>query len=249
MGVPVSQVRQLYLNLVACPYLKNIRVLLGSRHMARAGAPPRIVLFPKGGPIQPRAIRDTQNVAGVTVPGQGAIRDVKRIMIAHLWAASGEGSDQHFDAMEDLYNRFFQAMDFQATGGLPNNASAVPGNFWESIEESWDVTEDTAKQGEEVYIAFSFYVATTPAPLTVGTVNSTSLGTLSTTLSALMTPNDTTATVTSTAGFPNTGGILSIDSEQIQYQGIVGNQFIGLVRGVNGTVAVSHNNGSTVNVS
>lgn len=249
MPFPVGQLRQFYNGLKSAPSLKGITVLLGARHMAKSGAAPRIVLFPKGGPITGRALRNTQNIGGVTVAGNGAIRDVERVVIAHLWAKDGTNTDGHFDAMEDLYNRFFQALDYQAVGGLSSSQSVTPGLFWSAYEESWDVTEDTAKDGEEVYIALQARIAINPAAGTTGTVQSTSMSNLSTTLSTQLGSTDTTASVVSTAGFPNTGGLLSIDAEQIQYQGIVGNQFIGLVRGVNGTTAATHSQGVTVNVS
>lgn len=249
MGYPLSQLRKLYNSLKNAPSLKGVRVLLGARHMAKSGAPPRIVLFPKGGPIEGRAKRNTNNVSGVTDPGQGAIRDVDRIVIAHLWAGAGENTDAHFDAMEDLENKFFQALEYQAIGGLNTDTSVTPGLFWHATEESWDVTEDSAKQGEEVYIALQARIAIQPAPTTTGSPSSYALSTLTTTLAAPLGSTDTTAAVTSTGGFPNTGGVLSIDAEQIQYQAIVGNQFIGLIRGVNGTTPASHLNGATVNVS
>lgn len=251
MGYPVSQLRTLYKGLLAAPSLKQTRVLLGSRHMPRSGSPMnggRIVLIPKGGPIVLPRQRDTNNLSGITVSGIGSVRDIRRVVVAHLWAASGESTDAHFDALEDLYNRFFQALDYQAIGGIPSNASAVPGVYWEAIEEEWDVTEDTAKQGEEVYVAFTVWTATTPALGGVGRVDSTAISKQTTTLALDIGTSDLVVTVASTAGFPSTGGVLAIDAEQIQYSGIVGNQFIGLVRGVNSTTPSTHLTGSTVNV-
>ena len=56
---------------------------------------------------------------------------------------------------------------------------------------------------------------------------------------------DTTLTVTSTSGFPATGTLL-IGGELMDYSGIAGNDFTGLTRGVSGTTAADHANGSTV---
>lgn len=249
MPYALSQVRQLYIGLRDAPSLKGIRVLLGARHLPKSGSAPRVVLFPKGGPIVGRGIREGQNNAGVTVQGPGAIRDVERVLIAHLWAASGEGTDQHFDAMEDLQNRFFQALEYQAIGGYPNNAGAIPGLYWTANEESWDVSEDTAKQGEDLWIELSARVAINPAAQTTGQVLAVAFSTLTTALSASMGSSDTAASVVSTAGFPSTGGVLSIDAEQLQFTAIIGNQFVGLVRGVNSTTPSTHNSGATVNVS
>jgi hypothetical protein len=248
MGYPVGQMRAFFNALVAAPSLKGIRVLFGSRHMAKKGSPPRIVLLPKQGDFFLPRQRDTNNLAGVTVGGIGSVRDIKRVMVAHLWAKSGEGTDAHFDAIEDLYNRFFQALDYQSIGGPASSSSAVPGLYWEAMDEVWDVDEDSAKDGEEVYVAFQVWIATQPALGGVGLVQSTRLSQLTTTLSSGMGITDSTALVASTAGFPNTGGVLSIDAEQIQYTGIVGNQFIGLARGANGTTPATHLGGATVNV-
>lgn len=250
MGYPISQIRQLYRGLVGSPSLKATRLLLGSRHMPRSGSPGnggRIVLIPKGGPIVLPRQRDTNNLSGVSVPGIGSVRDVERVIVAHLWAASGENTDAHFDALEDLYNRFFQALDYQAIGGLPSNASAVPGQYWEAVEEEWDTTEDSAKQGEEVYVAFKVWAATTPALGGVGSVQSISISLTGTALSSALGASDVLMSVSSTQGFSPAGGVLGIDAEQIQYQGIIGNQFVGLVRGVNNTTPSSHLSGATVN--
>lgn len=248
MAYPVSQLRKLYKGLLAAPSLKGVRILLGARHMAKSGSAPRIVLFPKGGTLVLPRQKDTNNLSGITVPGIGSVRDIRRVVLAHLWAASGENTDAHFDAMEDLYNRFFQALDYQAIGGLPSNASAIPGVYWEADEEEWDANQDTGKQGEEVYIALTIWTATTPALGGVGTVESTAISKQTGALAADMGASDVIASLVSTAGFPNTGGTLAIDAEQIRYTGIAGNQFLGLVRGVNNTTPSSHLAGSTVNV-
>lgn len=50
----------------------------------------------------------------------------------------------------------------------------------------------------------------------------------------------TTLTLTSTTGFPTTGGLIKIDSEQIRYSGVSGSTLTGLLRGQNGTTAAEH---------
>lgn len=47
-------------------------------------------------------------------------------------------------------------------------------------------------------------------------------------------------TLTSVTGFPTTGGLVKIDSEQIRYSAVSGSKLTGLLRGQNGTTAASH---------
>jgi hypothetical protein len=60
------------------------------------------------------------------------------------------------------------------------------------------------------------------------------------TLSAAITATQTTLALTSAASFPSTGGIIQIDTEQIFYGEVSGNDLLQLVRGYNGTTAASH---------
>jgi hypothetical protein len=53
-------------------------------------------------------------------------------------------------------------------------------------------------------------------------------------------------TLASTTGFPATGGIVIIDSEQIRYSSVSGSTLVGLQRGQNGTTAASHLTASDV---
>jgi len=57
--------------------------------------------------------------------------------------------------------------------------------------------------------------------------------------------DDTTITVDSTDGFPNTGTI-KIDSEWIDYTGITSTTFTGCSRGAHGTTAAAHNDNTAV---
>lgn len=50
----------------------------------------------------------------------------------------------------------------------------------------------------------------------------------------------TTLTLTSVTGFPTTGGLIRIDSEDIRYSGVSGSTLTGLLRGQNSTTAASH---------
>ena len=76
--------------------------------------------------------------------------------------------------------------------------------------------------------------------------NSAAGSVISTTLTSAMTATDTTANVTSTAGFLSSGYI-TIDSELMLYTNTSSTSFIGLTRGTNGTTATTHNNSSKVN--
>lgn len=66
------------------------------------------------------------------------------------------------------------------------------------------------------------------------------------TLSASITPSDTSLTLTSAADFPNTAGVLKVDSEQIFFTGKTVNTLTGLTRGFNGTTAANHASGAIV---
>ena len=71
---------------------------------------------------------------------------------------------------------------------------------------------------------------------------------VSTALNGSLTNVATTATVLDTSAFPSTGA-LSIDAEVIYYTGKTSTTFTGLIRGADGTSAVSHTNGSTVTLN
>ena len=68
---------------------------------------------------------------------------------------------------------------------------------------------------------------------------------ISTTIPSLLSSVATTVTVASTAGFP-TSGVFSINNEVIRYTGKSGNDLTGCDRGYDGTTAVQHAAGSTV---
>ena len=67
-----------------------------------------------------------------------------------------------------------------------------------------------------------------------------------TTLSAGINASVTTIGVASVTGMPTTGGIITINSEQIRYTGISTLDLTGCTRGVNGSTAATHSSGDTV---
>ena len=69
---------------------------------------------------------------------------------------------------------------------------------------------------------------------------------ISTTLSAGINATVTTIGVASVTGMPTTGGIITINSEQITYSGISSLNLTGCVRGVNGSTAASHSTSDAV---
>lgn len=79
-------------------------------------------------------------------------------------------------------------------------------------------------------------------------VDKTSTKALSTTLTAAALSGDTTLSVadTSTPGFASTYGVLSIGDELVIYSGKTSNSFTGCQRGMLGSTATGHANGSTV---
>jgi len=75
-----------------------------------------------------------------------------------------------------------------------------------------------------------------PVPPSTGNPFATAYNTLSTAITA----TQQSLTLTSAASFPSTGGIIRIDTEQIFYGEVSGNDLLQLVRGYNGTTAASH---------
>lgn len=65
------------------------------------------------------------------------------------------------------------------------------------------------------------------------------------TLASDVDAGDETLTLTDASGFPDTG-LIKINSEQIRYAQVVGNDLQGLTRGANGTVVASHSSTDTV---
>jgi hypothetical protein len=202
------------------------RVLSGSRHMSRVNsAPPRVVIFPTEGDV--RAARDASD-------GE---RDMDVALVAHLW-----GKD--FPQALELVARFLQAMDYQASP-QPSSSSNPAGAFWKTGACKWDTTEDSTKQGEELYLILTSPIQLPKVAPTLGQVLATSLNTTSTTLTSSMGSSDTSAAVASTAGFPSQG-YFTVDAEQIRYTGLTATSITGLVRGSNGTTPATHSNGATV---
>mgnify|MGYP003646050088 FL=1 len=81
-------------------------------------------------------------------------------------------------------------------------------------------------------------------------VDGTQTSRISTTLSAAIASTTATTgiTLTSVADLPTSSlSLIIVDNEQIAYHGISGTELTGVVRGVNGTTAATHNNGATVN--
>jgi hypothetical protein len=69
---------------------------------------------------------------------------------------------------------------------------------------------------------------------------------ISTTLSAGINASVTTIGVASVTGMPTTGGIITINSEQITYTGISSLDLTGCTRGVNGSTAATHSTSDAV---
>jgi hypothetical protein len=94
------------------------------------------------------------------------------------------------------------------------------------------------------YIQSGSYYDVTPIVTTNTLVNK--CATAFSTLNGGITATATTLTLTSTASFPSTGGIIRIDSEDISYVGVTGATLTGLIRGVNSTTAAVHNTAANV---
>ena len=69
---------------------------------------------------------------------------------------------------------------------------------------------------------------------------------ISTTLSAGINTRVTTIGVASVTGMPTTGGVITINSEQISYTGISSLNLTGCTRGINGSTAATHSTSDAV---
>lgn len=90
------------------------------------------------------------------------------------------------------------------------------------------------------------YYDITPIRKTVNPMAANPFSTSESTLSAPLLAHDSSMTLTSAASFPNSPGILLVDTEQIFYTSKSGSTLNGLVRGYNGTTAAAHSTSTPV---
>lgn len=227
---PPGPITQLVNGLKRAPELQGYIILASAKLMPRNGAPPRIVIYPTAGTIKNPRDKSTAN------------RDVDRELVAHLW-----GHD--LDECCYLETLLVQALVNQGAGGDPvSGVGATPGLYWTATDDLWEQSEDSNRQGEEVYVRLTAITALNKVTKSVGSVGQIAYAVLTGTLAATLASGDVVAVVASTLGFPSTG-LLTIDSEQMLYAGTTPTSFTGLIRGVNGTTPSSHTSGTTVNVS
>lgn len=94
-----------------------------------------------------------------------------------------------------------------------------------------------------------FYYDVTPIRKTTNPMANNPFATAYSTLDGGINDSTTNITVVAATSFPNTGGIIKIDSEEILYNGVSGNVLTGCERGYNGTTAASHLTGANVGCS
>lgn len=198
------------------------KVIAGKNALAAAGKPPRVVMFPVGAH---NGVADDRTVT---------VSSSWMLVTAHFWATD-------VDNAFDLRTRWFQALRAQADAG---------GYFWMSPEgesERWDISPDSAQQGQEFEIDIVIRIDANLPAKSKGTVQSTSMARVEM-LAASIGTGDTTVTVDATFDAP-TSGVLHIDNEQMSYSGLTAGSFTGVVRGINGTTAATHSSGAAVYVS
>jgi hypothetical protein len=91
-----------------------------------------------------------------------------------------------------------------------------------------------------------FYYDVTPIRKTVNPMANNPFASAFSTLNGGISATATTITVAAAASFPNAGGIIKIDSEEMVYNGVSSNTLTGVTRGYNGTTAATHNTGANV---
>ena len=93
------------------------------------------------------------------------------------------------------------------------------------------------------------YYDVTPIRKTTNPMANNPFATSYSTLNGGINATDTSLTLASGASFPNSPGVLLIDSEQIFYTSKTSNTLNGLIRGYNGTTAASHSTAAPVGSS
>ena len=91
-----------------------------------------------------------------------------------------------------------------------------------------------------------FYYDVTPIRKTVNPMANNPFASAFSTLNGGISATATTITVADATSFPNAGGIIKIDSEEMVYNGVSSNTLTGVTRGYNGTTAATHNTGANV---
>jgi protein involved in ribonucleotide reduction len=91
-----------------------------------------------------------------------------------------------------------------------------------------------------------FYYDITPIRKTVNPMAANPFASAFSTLNGAINATATTITLADASSFPNSGGIIKIDSEQMVYNGVSSNTLTGVERGYNGTTAASHTTGANV---
>lgn len=220
MPSPRSPLRTLAEALALTDALKGkAKIFLGAANLPRQGAPGRIVIYPRRGPMT-----SAQYV--------GQQLDVELEVAAQIW---GEDIDHAWD----LRARYLRALWEQGIAG---------GAFWQGVVEEWDEPQDTAEQGQalEVVVNVKLQASTKTDLDRVRVENVSAFVTTSTT--ADIGAADLEIDVASTYGYP-AAGIVWIDDEKISYSARSLTSFVGCARGLGGTVAAAHSSGSTVRVT
>ncbi len=94
-----------------------------------------------------------------------------------------------------------------------------------------------------------FYYDVTPIRKTVNPMAANPFASAFSTLNGGISATATTITLADASSFPNSGGVIKIDSEQMVYNGVSSNTLTGVERGYNGTTAATHLTGANVGCS
>lgn len=229
MPSPPSPVSVLAQKLSQAPTLKGFaKVLVGKNALPLGRSPPSVVIYPwSGGYTDPQDNVDS-------------FADVDLKLAARLWGRSD-------DEAWDLRARFIAAMWWQAIGDPTNPDDSVAGVFFKLVDETWDITPDTAAQGQELEVLFIIRSSASEKSLSFGLVGAESM-TKTAALTSMLLIDDTSALVDATAGYA-TSGVLHVDGEQMAYSGVTSTSFTGLSRGINGTTAAAHAVGAAASVT
>lgn len=195
-------------------------IKLGKNFLPEGGAPPRIVIFPRRGPLaSPQYV--------------GTSMDVQLEVVARLWGAN-------IDNAWDLRARFLKGMWEQGIAG---------GAWWSSVSELWDDSEDTAEQGQALEVVLTLTFTASDKSIVYGrALVENTWAALKATLTTEAGVIDTQIYVDATLGYPSSG-IVYVDDEQISYSALTATSFVGCLRGLDGTTPAVHAVGAIVSVT
>lgn len=147
MPAPKDPITKLADDVMHAPSLVNFKclVLVGAHAIPTVRSNPSIVMYPfEGGYSSPQIL--------------SSLIDVDLTVVAWLWGAN-------IPEAWDLRVRFIQALRAQSIGNYDDSFNATPdqqGLFYSMMAETWDISHDTAEDGQALEVIFAIKAAASP---------------------------------------------------------------------------------------